>query len=203
MFQQVVQARTLCTSADKTQKPTGAEDEKRQQSHDQFVKRALIMKGSFEQVQNKDKSNYLEMIKVFEGKDVHRRNHVEFIYAALKNMEEFGVHKDLEVYKALVDVMPKEKMIPRNMFQAEFMHYPKQQNCIIDLLEQMEDNGELNNIWKSRKLIKLSFQGVIPDYEMEDILMNIFGKRGHPLRKFWRMMVRTLLNQPLHFLQVI
>lgn len=203
MFQKVVQARTLCTSADKTQKPTGAEDEKRQQSHDQFVKRALIMKGSFEQVQNKDKSNYLEMIKVFEGKDVHRRNHVEFIYAALKNMEEFGVHKDLEVYKALVDVMPKEKMIPRNMFQAEFMHYPKQQNCIIDLLEQMEDNGELNNIWKSRKLIKLSFQGVIPDYEMEDILMNIFGKRGHPLRKFWRMMVRTLLNQPLHFLQVI
>lgn len=203
MFQPVVQARTLCTSGEKTQKPTGAEDEKRQQSHDQFVKRALIMKGSFEQVQNKDKSNYLEMIKVFEGKDVHRRNHVEFIYAALKNMEEFGVHKDLEVYKALVDVMPKEKMIPRNMFQAEFMHYPKQQNCIIDLLEQMEDNGELNNIWKSRKPIKLSFQGVIPDYEMEDILMNIFGKRGHPLRKFWRMMVRTLLNQPLHFLQVI
>lgn len=29
---------------------------------------------------------------------------------------------------------------------------------------------------------------MIPDYEMEDMLMNIFGKRGHPLRKFWRMM---------------
>lgn len=28
----------------------------------------------------------------------------------------------------------------------------------------------------------------MPDYEMEDILMNIFGKRGYPLRKFWRMM---------------
>lgn len=28
----------------------------------------------------------------------------------------------------------------------------------------------------------------MPDYEMEDILMNVFGKRGHPLRKFWRMM---------------
>lgn len=145
MFQPLVQARTLCASAEQSQKPN-AEEEKRQQSHDQFVKRALIMKGSFEHVQNKDKSNYLEMIKVFEGKDVHRRNHVEFIYAALKNMEEFGVHKDLEVYKALIDVMPKEKMIPRNMFQAEFMHYPKQQNCIIDLLEQMEDNGEFNDI---------------------------------------------------------
>jgi evolutionarily conserved signaling intermediate in Toll pathway len=30
--------------------------------------------------------------------------------------------------------------------------------------------------------------GVIPDYEMEDMLINIFGRRGHPVRKFWRMM---------------
>lgn len=50
------------------------------------------------------------------------------------------------------------------------MHYPKQQQCIIDLLEQMEDNG------------------VMPDYDMEDILLNVFGKRGFPLRKYWRMM---------------
>lgn len=50
------------------------------------------------------------------------------------------------------------------------MHYPKQQQCIIDLLEQMEDNG------------------VMPDYDMEDVLLNIFGKRGYPLRKYWRMM---------------
>lgn len=28
----------------------------------------------------------------------------------------------------------------------------------------------------------------MPDYEMEDILMNVFGRRGYPLRKFWRMM---------------
>ena len=32
-------------------------------------------------------------------------------------------------------------MIPTNVFQAEFMHYPKQQQCAIDLLEKMEDNG--------------------------------------------------------------
>lgn len=29
---------------------------------------------------------------------------------------------------------------------------------------------------------------MIPDYEMEDMLLNIFGRRGHPVRKFWRMM---------------
>src|SRR5690349_12998887 len=32
------------------------------------------------------------------------------------------------------------------------------------------------------------FEGVIPDYEMEDMLLNIFDRRGHPVRKFWRMM---------------
>lgn len=56
------------------------------------------------------------------------------------------------------------------MIQAEFMHYPKQQQCVIDLLEQMEDNG------------------VMPDLDMEDMLLSIFGKKGFPLRKYWRMM---------------
>ncbi|CAH2037382.1 unnamed protein product, partial [Iphiclides podalirius] len=30
--------------------------------------------------------------------------------------------------------------------------------------------------------------GVMPDSEMEQMLLNIFGRRGIPLRKFWRMM---------------
>lgn len=131
----------------------------------------LVVQGSFEDIQDKNKDTYLEMIKIFVNKDhVYRRGHVEFIYAALKNMEDFGVHKDLETYKALIDCLPKGKFIPTNMFQVEFMHYPKQQQCVIDLLEQMEDNG------------------VMPDYEMQDQLSNIFGDKAFPLRKYWRMM---------------
>ncbi|KPI92983.1 PREDICTED: evolutionarily conserved signaling intermediate in Toll pathway, mitochondrial [Papilio xuthus] len=118
----------------------------------------------------KNKETYLEVIRMFEGQDIRRRGHVEFIYASLARMKEFGVEKDLEVYKALVDVLPKGKFIPTNIFQAEFLHYPKQQQCAVDLLEQMEDNS------------------VMPDSEMEEMLMNIFGRRGIPLRKFWRMM---------------
>lgn len=102
----------------------------------------LIIRGSFEDISDKTRSTYLDMVKLFETQNVHRRNHVEFIYAALKSMESFGVHRDVEVYKALMDVLPKGKFIPRNIFQAEFMHYPKQQQVIIDLLEQMEDNGK-------------------------------------------------------------
>uniref|UniRef100_A0A1I8PEW7 Evolutionarily conserved signaling intermediate in Toll pathway, mitochondrial n=1 Tax=Stomoxys calcitrans TaxID=35570 RepID=A0A1I8PEW7_STOCA len=128
------------------------------------------VRNPFASASEKTKDVYMSMVNIFSERDVHRRNHVEFIYAAMKHMSEFGVEHDLEVYKALINVMPKGKMIPQNLFQAEFMHYPKQQQCIIDLLEQMEDLG------------------VMPDYEMEAMLLNIFGRQGHPLRKYWRMM---------------
>lgn len=125
---------------------------------------------AFARIKTKKKETYLEVLRMYIARDIHRRGHVEFIYAAMKHMEEFGVCKDLAVYKSLLNVLPKGKFIPQNMIQAEFMHYPKQQQCAIDLLEQMEDNG------------------VIPDWEMETMLLNIFGKKGFPLRKYWRMM---------------
>lgn len=90
----------------------------------------------------KDKMTYLEAIKIFETREKRRRGHVEFIYAALARMQDFGVHKDLEAYKAVVDVLPKGKFLATNIFQSEFMHYPKQQQCAVDLLEQMEDNSK-------------------------------------------------------------
>lgn len=89
---------------------------------------------------------------------------------AIYNTRHHSFQSQVEVYKKILNILPKGKMIPRNIIQAEFQHYPKQQQCAIDLLEQMEDNG------------------VIPDPEMEKMLLNIFGKRGYPLRKYWRMM---------------
>lgn len=47
-----------------------------------------------------------------------------------------------DTYKKIIDIFPKGKMIASNMFQVEFMHYPKQQQCGIDILEQMEHYGE-------------------------------------------------------------
>lgn len=40
----------------------------------------------------------------------------------------------------------------------------------------------------TQKLIYQFSAGVMPDGEMEDMLLNIFGEKGYPLRKFWRMM---------------
>lgn len=99
------------------------------------------MEGRFQRAEDKNRQTFLDMVNLFVGRDKHRRHHVEFVYAALKHMREYGVERDIEVYKAILDVMPKGKFIPTNMFQAEFMHYPKQQHCIIYFLDQMEHNG--------------------------------------------------------------
>lgn len=119
----------------------------------------LSVRGTFEDLEKKNKNTYLELINIFVKKDIQRRGHVEFIYSALKNMEQFDVHKDLEVYKALIDVLPKGRFIPTNIFQSEFMHYPKQQQCAIDLLQQMEDNGMVNNYDYVHYLFFISFRG--------------------------------------------
>jgi hypothetical protein len=42
-------------------------------------------------------------------------------------MKQFGVHKDLESYRALVDILPKGKMVSTNIWQKAFAYYPKQQ----------------------------------------------------------------------------
>lgn len=38
------------------------------------------------------------------------------------------------------------------------------------------------------KILILSIVAVMPDYEMQDILLNTFGRRGHPTLKYMRMM---------------
>lgn len=106
------------------------------------VDKKLATLDAFSDVEEKNKDSYLDLLHFYKSRDVHRRGHVEFIYAALKHMKEFGVHKDLEAYKKLIDVMPKGKFVAQNVMQAEFQHYPKQQQCLIDLLEQMEINGK-------------------------------------------------------------
>ena len=55
---------------------------------------------------------------MFLHKNIARRGHVEFIQSAMRHMVEFGVHKDLEVYKKLMEVFPKGKMLAQNMWQV-------------------------------------------------------------------------------------
>lgn len=133
------------------------------------VNKALMRTDYFDNMKGKSKEDFQFAIELFKEGDVHLRGHVEFIYVALREMKKFGVHKDLETYKKIIDIFPKGRMIQTNMFQVEFMHYPKHQQCAIDVLEQMEDNA------------------VIPDTETHQLLTNIFGTWSFPMRKASRM----------------
>ncbi|KYN44306.1 Evolutionarily conserved signaling intermediate in Toll pathway, mitochondrial [Trachymyrmex septentrionalis] len=133
-------------------------------------KPSTLVLHAFLNAENKEREAYLDILREYKTNNEMRRGHVEFIQVALKYMDEFGVNRDLAVYKAVLDVLPKGKFIPRNYFQTLFMHYPKQQHVAIDLLCKMEHNS------------------VIPDLEMQEMLLNIFGYQALVLKKFWRMM---------------
>lgn len=126
----------------------------------------------FEQVAKevKTKATFNKVVDVFIKRDIRRRGHIEFIYAALKKMPEFGVERDLAVYNKLLDVFPKEVFVPRNFIQRMFNHYPRQQECGVQLLEQMENYG------------------IMPNMETKVLLVQIFGEKGHPMRKYQRIM---------------
>uniref|UniRef100_A0A8D0GCM6 Evolutionarily conserved signaling intermediate in Toll pathway, mitochondrial n=1 Tax=Sphenodon punctatus TaxID=8508 RepID=A0A8D0GCM6_SPHPU len=116
------------------------------------------------------KATFQKVVEVFCKRDIRRRGHVEFIYMALKKMPEFGVEKDIAVYNKILDVFPKEIFVARNFIQRMFNHYPRQQECAIELLEQMESYG------------------IMPNNQTKFLLLQIFGIKSHPIRKYQRMM---------------
>ena len=121
----------------------------RDKDHKEKEKKLIISQGSFFDKTAKNTRNK-ETFKVavatyLKKEGVYRRGHVEFIYAALDRMKEFNVARDIDGYKYLIELFPKRKMIATNIWQSEMMHYPKQQQCCIDVLNQMEYNGESSN----------------------------------------------------------
>lgn len=69
----------------------------------------LVSSNIFEAQEQKDHETFRNAIDLFAKRDRNRRGAVEFIQAALKNMKQFGVHRDLETYRAIIDIMPKGK----------------------------------------------------------------------------------------------
>ncbi|KAI6211497.1 Evolutionarily conserved signaling intermediate in Toll pathway, mitochondrial [Aphelenchoides besseyi] len=112
------------------------------------------------------------MVKLFKRRARNERAHVEFINSAIKQMKEFGLHKDLDIYKALLDVFPKGSLVSRNQWQKVqkmFMHFPHQQSCCMRLLDEMEWNM------------------VYPDREVHDKVIEIFGDWTQAAKKSRRM----------------
>lgn len=123
----------------------------------------------FRQAPDRARDSFVRAVQNFGQHNVHKRGHVDFIYLALSKMKEYGVERDLAVYNLLLDIFPKEVFQPRTIFQKIFIHYPRQQECGIAVLEQMENHG------------------VMPNKETEFLLIQIFGRKSYPMLKFVRM----------------
>jgi signaling intermediate in Toll pathway protein len=148
----------------------------RDKDHNEKEKRLIVHQGEYfdEAAASKrarDKKTFEDAVGLYLKRNgVYRRGHVEFLYAAIGRMKEFDVHRDLDTYKTLLALFPEEKMVAKTTWQVEFMHFPKQQQCCIDILDFMESHG------------------VIPDDDMGYQLIRIFGKASHAFRKYQRMM---------------
>ena len=70
-----------------------------------------------------------------------QRGQAQFIYTSLSKMKEFNVHKNLDLYKALLCIYREGDMIAETPWQAMSMYETKNQHCVIDILDQMESLG--------------------------------------------------------------
>ncbi|VDO12005.1 unnamed protein product, partial [Brugia timori] len=142
------------------------------ENNETIRKKLLPSEQRFDEVviELRSKQTFLNVIDNFCKKQTHARGHVEFINAALKYMKEYGLQKDLDIYKALLNIFPKGPMIPTNVFQQRFLYYPQQQICCIKLLDEME------------------WFGVQPDKEIHDLVVNAFGEWNYASKKMKRMM---------------
>lgn len=112
---------------------------------------------------------FREVIDLYIKQNPNRRRHVEFIDEALSLMKEFGVQRNIECYKSVMRVFPEGKMVAKSSWQAHLHHFPKQQDCAINVMDQMERNA------------------VVPDREFRDIIMKAFGPRSQVMLKYRRM----------------
>uniref|UniRef100_A0A7E4UMQ0 Evolutionarily conserved signaling intermediate in Toll pathway, mitochondrial n=1 Tax=Panagrellus redivivus TaxID=6233 RepID=A0A7E4UMQ0_PANRE len=120
--------------------------------------------------EDRNKATFNTAIELFQHNRMRTRGHVEFLNTALKYLEEYNLHKDLDTYKSLLKVFPKGPLIPTNVFQKMFLHFPMQQQCCVKILDMME------------------WHGVQPDKEVHDIVANTFGEWNFATRKIKRML---------------
>ncbi|XP_003746835.1 evolutionarily conserved signaling intermediate in Toll pathway, mitochondrial [Galendromus occidentalis] len=118
----------------------------------------------------KDKRLFMQMVEKFKAANPNRRGHIEFIEVALKHVEEFQVHADMSVYKALFDLFPRDKLRPKNLTQAAFVHFPRHQDCALHILKKMSEHR------------------LIPDQEFRLMILDIFGPETHVFKLYCRMM---------------
>ncbi|XP_039234983.1 evolutionarily conserved signaling intermediate in Toll pathway, mitochondrial, partial [Pipra filicauda] len=79
------------------------------------------------------------------------------VEAALAALPALGLERDLGAYNGLLRLLPRGPWVPRGPVQRLLFPFPRQQECGLQLLEQMERYG------------------VLPDAETQFLLLGVFG----------------------------
>ncbi|CAH8646403.1 unnamed protein product [Schistosoma rodhaini] len=117
------------------------------------------------------KRTFLHILEMFiQRSGPSRKGFTSFIQNALIKMPEYEVTDDLDCYKAVIRLFPTGRMIVKRFFQADFGHFPKQQQVMIDILNQM------------------SRYHVLPDDEVGQMIIDVFGWRNHAMQTYRRLM---------------
>lgn len=130
--------------------------------------RLLRIKELFDS-HEKNKAGFLKVIEEFLKGDKSKRGHVEFIFSAVKRLEEFHVEKDFEVYHRLLDVFPTHHFYALTRLDALWSRYQPQIEAAVAVLERMD------------------YFGVVPTYETVKKLSDILGENSQPVDKALRM----------------
>ncbi|KAK4476268.1 hypothetical protein MN116_000693 [Schistosoma mekongi] len=117
------------------------------------------------------KRAFLHILEMFiQRSGPTRKGFTSFIQYALTKMPEYETFDDLECYKAIIRLFPTGRMTVKRFFQADFVHFPKQQQVMIDLLNQM------------------ARYHVLPDDEVGQMIIDVFGWRNHAMQHYRRLM---------------
>ncbi|KAA0195249.1 Evolutionarily conserved signaling intermediate in Toll pathway mitochondrial [Fasciolopsis buskii] len=85
-------------------------------------------------------------------------------------MSAYEVQDDLDCYKAIIQLFPTGRMTVTTFLQAEWNHFPRQQKTMVQILQQMTENH------------------VLPDDEVGQMIIDIFGWRNHAMQHYRHLM---------------
>ncbi|KAM6389946.1 evolutionarily conserved signaling intermediate in Toll pathway, mitochondrial [Rhynochetos jubatus] len=123
-----------------------------------------------EQSEGRGPAAFAAALEALERAPGRRVGRLELVAAALAAMPALGVAREREAYHRLLRLLPRGPWVPRGAFQRLLAPFPRQQECGLQILEQMEHYG------------------VIPDAETRFLLLGVFGPRSRPMRKCQRML---------------
>lgn len=117
-----------------------------------------------------DPRQFIKTIEDFDSiKKIKRFGYAEFVAAVLPMLDELGLEKDLESYKALMRIFPKGAFVPYRKINMAFVPYIHQQKAAMNIISKMHENR------------------LMPDKEMEQTIVDAFSEFSHVWQKCARL----------------